>query len=69
MYCQILPRQLKNGSGICFDYASLLAALCRIQGIPARVIVGWTDIEYHAWVEIYLENEGWNQCKGILCEE
>ena len=41
------------------NYASLLAALCRIQGIPARVIVGWTDIEYHAWVEIYLENEGW----------
>lgn len=54
-----LTQAIENGSGICFDYASLLAALCRIQGIPARVIVGWTDIEYHAWVEIYLENEGW----------
>lgn len=54
-----LTQAIESGSGICFDYASLLAALCRIQGIPARVIVGWTDIEYHAWVEIYLENEGW----------
>ncbi len=50
---------IERGKGICFDYASLLAALCRIQHIPARVIVGYTDIEYHAWCEIYLENEGW----------
>lgn len=50
---------LKSGKGICFDYAASLAALCRIQGIPAKVIVGWTDIEYHAWVEIYLKDKGW----------
>lgn len=54
-----LDQAIDSGKGICFDYASLLAALCRIQNIPARVIVGWTDIEYHAWVEIYLEHEGW----------
>ena len=54
-----LEDALNRGKGICFDYASLLAALCRCQHIPARVIVGYTDIEYHAWVEIYLENEGW----------
>ncbi len=50
---------LKSHKGICFDYAACLAALCRIQGIPAKVIVGWTDIEYHAWVEIYLKDKGW----------
>ena len=50
---------LKRKKGICFDYAACLAALCRIQGIPAKVIVGWTDIEYHAWVEIYLKDTGW----------
>ena len=50
---------LKSHKGICFDYAASLAALCRIQGIPAKVIVGWTDIEYHAWVEIYLKDKGW----------
>ena len=50
---------LKSHKGICFDYAASLAALCRIQGFPAKVIVGWTDIEYHAWVEIYLKDKGW----------
>ncbi|MDD3049001.1 MAG: transglutaminase-like domain-containing protein [Bacilli bacterium] len=50
---------IETGKGICFDYASLLAALCRIQGIPAKVITGETSIEYHAWVEVYLEGEGW----------
>lgn len=50
---------INEGKGICFDYASLLAALCRIQGIPARVITGETEIEYHAWVEVYLEGKGW----------
>ncbi|MDO4198731.1 MAG: transglutaminase-like domain-containing protein [Erysipelotrichaceae bacterium] len=54
-----LDEAITTGKGICFDYASLLAALCRIQHIPAKVIVGYTDIEYHAWCEIYLENEGW----------
>lgn len=54
-----LEEAIEKKSGICFDYASLLAALCRIQNIPARVIIGWTDIEYHAWVEIYLDGEGW----------
>ena len=54
-----LDEAVTTGKGICFDYASLLCALCRIQHIPSRVIVGYTDIDYHAWCEIYLENEGW----------
>ncbi len=54
-----LDEAIETGKGICFDYAALLSALCRIQHIPARVIVGYTDIDYHAWCEIYLENEGW----------
>ena len=60
---------LKSGKGICFDYASSLAALCRIQGIPAKVIVGWTDIEYHAWVEIYLKDTGWINPKVYFDKE
>lgn len=54
-----LEEVLVSKKGICYDYAALLAALCRIQNIPAKVIVGDTDIEYHAWVEIYLQGEGW----------
>ena len=54
-----IEEAIEKRKGICFDYASLLSALCRCQHIPARVIVGYTDLGYHAWVEIYLENEGW----------
>lgn len=54
-----LDGTIKTNKGICFDYAAVLAAMCRVQNIPAKVIVGYTDIEYHAWVEVYLEKEGW----------
>ncbi len=50
---------LKTKKGICIDYAVLMASMCRIQGIPCRVVVGATDIEYHAWCEIYLKGKGW----------
>ncbi len=33
----------RNGSGVCEDYASLFAALCRASGIPARVVNGYCD--------------------------
>ncbi|NLL20998.1 MAG: transglutaminase domain-containing protein, partial [Firmicutes bacterium] len=34
---------LRSGSGVCEDYASLFAALCRASGIPARVVNGYCD--------------------------
>lgn len=53
-------RTLKNGKGICFDYASLMTAMCRSQGIPARITVGYAKENiYHAWNEIYTEETGW----------
>lgn len=60
---------IDTGNGICFDYASLLAALCRIQGIPAKVITGETEIEYHAWVEIWLAGKGWINPKIEFAKE
>lgn len=51
---------LKNGKGICFDYASLMTAMCRSQGIPSRIVVGYAKENiYHAWNEIYTEETGW----------
>ncbi len=50
---------LKRKRGICFDYAALMTAMLRINHIPARLICGNTDIEYHAWVEVYVEGQGW----------
>ena len=53
-------RTYTSKTGICFDYASLMCAMLRSQGIPTRLVVGWakTDI-YHAWNEIYTEETGW----------
>lgn len=52
---------LATGKGICVDYAVLVAAMLRSQGIPTKVITGYVapnDI-YHAWNMIWLENESW----------
>ena len=53
-------RTYNSRTGICFDYASLMCAMLRSQGIPTRLVVGWakTDI-YHAWNEIYTAETGW----------
>lgn len=51
---------LASGKGICFDYASLAAAMLRSVGIPCKVITGYVDADtYHAWNSFYLENQGW----------
>ncbi len=51
---------LKVKKGICFDYSSLFAAMCRSQGIPTRLVIGYAaDDIYHAWNEVYTEETGW----------
>lgn len=48
---------MQAGSGICFDYASLGAAMLRSQGIPAQIITGTVspDNIYHAWIMVYID--------------
>ncbi len=43
--------------GVCQDYAHILIALCRANGIPARYVNGLMQGvgETHAWVEVYVE--------------
>lgn len=43
------------GKGVCQDFAHLLVSLLRMDGIPARYIVGlaFCDGETHAWVEYW----------------
>ncbi|NTU89628.1 MAG: transglutaminase domain-containing protein [Actinobacteria bacterium] len=52
---------LATKRGICFDYASLAAAMMRSQGIPAKVVTGYVlpDNIYHAWNVLYFEETGW----------
>lgn len=48
--------------GVCQDYAHILIALCRAQGIPARYVCGLIAGEgaTHAWVEVYAEDHCWH---------
>ncbi len=43
-------------NGICYDYSSLFAAVLREQGIPTKMIKGYSTFTtvYHAWNEIYV---------------
>ena len=53
-------KTLESGKGICFDYASLFASMCRSQNIPAKLVMGYVRGNvYHSWNEIYTEDSGW----------
>lgn len=60
-YIPNVDATLKSGMGICFDYASLAAAMLRSQGIPTKIIFGYVapDDLYHAWNMFYTEKSGW----------
>ena len=50
-------RTLKTKKGVCYDKASLFAAMCRSQGIPCRIKTGYYNGEYHAWNEVYIKKK------------
>ena len=50
---------MQTRKGICFDYASLMSALLRSQGIPTKLVVGYSGTTYHAWISVYLDEAGW----------
>lgn len=53
-------KTLAAEKGICFDYASLFAAMCRSRSIPARLVIGYAEPNiYHAWNEVYTDETGW----------
>lgn len=45
--------------GICYDYSSLMAAMKRSDGIPTKLVKGYTKHVdgYHAWNEVYVNGE------------
>jgi transglutaminase-like putative cysteine protease len=63
----------ENRRGHCEYFASAMVLLLRAQGVPARVVTGFSYGEYnefgkyysvrerdaHAWVEAYMQDSGW----------
>jgi transglutaminase-like putative cysteine protease len=60
-YLPAVDEIIDLGKGICFDYAAVLAAMLRSQGIPTKLVIGYIkdtnggDDLYHAWNKFYLE--------------
>ena len=50
---------LQAKKGICFDYAALMTAMLRSQGIPSKLVVGYAGTTYHAWISVWTEENGW----------
>jgi hypothetical protein len=64
---------LGTREGYCRQFASTMAVLCRLNGIPARVVSGYSPGTYsfiknayiykasnaHTWVEVYFDGYGW----------
>lgn len=58
-YIPNIDEVLTSRIGICYDYASLFAAMARSAGVPTKLLMGDSDYvdEYHAWNEVYLDGE------------
>ena len=56
----------RDRMGVCFDYASLMVAMLRSVGIPAKLVVGYVDdgLE-HAWVVAWAGNR-WCRCDPTM---
>lgn len=58
-YLPVVDDVYKANTGICFDYAAVMATMLRSQNIPTRLEVGYVGEEYHAWISTYIEDIGW----------
>jgi hypothetical protein len=56
-YLPDIEQTYADRKGICYDYASLFAAMLRSISIPAKLVKGYAAYnpgEYHAWNEVYI---------------
>ncbi len=63
-YLPVVDEVYQSQTGICFDYAAIMATMLRSQNIPTRLEVGFVGEEYHAWISTYIEDVGW--VNGII---
>ena len=63
-YISDIDSILDSGKGICLDYAAVMTAMLRSQGIPTRLEVGYANDAYHAWISIHIDGLGW--LNGII---
>lgn len=62
-YLPDVDQILEAKTGICFDYAAVMATMLRTQNIPTRMEIGYVTLSnetiYHAWISVYIQDIGW----------
>ncbi|MDO4274083.1 MAG: transglutaminase-like domain-containing protein [Eubacteriales bacterium] len=58
-YLPDVDETLECGTGICFDYAALTAAMLRSRDIPCKLQIGYAGDIKHAWIDVYIRSKGW----------
>ncbi len=58
-YLPSVDQIMEIKKGICFDYAALMTAMLRSQGIPTKLVIGYAGNVYHAWISTYTKEQGW----------
>lgn len=48
---------LEKRMGICQDLTALAACMLRVQGIPAKLVIGYADRNYHSWNSVLVNGE------------
>ena len=43
--------------GICQDLSAVMVCMLRVQGIPAKLVIGYADKYYHAWTVTVVDGE------------
>ena len=59
-YLPDIQRTYREETGICYDYASLMAAMLRSINVPTKLVKGYANYSpntYHAWNEVFLNGE------------
>jgi len=63
-YLPSIDETIQTNTGICLDYAAVMASILRSQQIPTHLEVGYAGTVYHAWISTYIKDVGW--VNGII---
>jgi len=59
IHIPVIDNTMTTKKGICFDYASLMTSMLRSQGVPTKLVMGYTSGIYHAWINVFVKDVGW----------
>lgn len=47
----------ENRMGVCQDLAAVMVCMLRVQGVPAKLVIGYADKYYHAWTVTVIDGQ------------